>query len=133
MAKMPAHQRAAILERVVELLKERAEEAARIIATEAAKPLKMARVEVARTLQTYKFAAEEAKRIYGETIPMDAAPGGEGRIAYTMRQPIGVVGAITPFNFPLNLVAHKVGPAIAAGNTIVLKHANQIPLFSYII
>lgn len=133
MAKMPAHQRAAILERVVELLKERAEEAARIIATEAAKPLKMARVEVARTLQTYKFAAEEAKRIYGEALPMDAAPGGENRVAYTVREPLGVIGAITPFNFPMNLVAHKVGPAIAAGNTVVLKPASQTPLSAYFI
>lgn len=132
-AAMPAHERASILEKVARGLAERKEEAARIIALEAAKPLTIARAEVDRTVQTYKFAAEEAKRIYGETIPMDAAPGGEGRIAYTMRQPIGVVGAITPFNFPLNLVAHKVGPAIAAGNTVVLKPANQTPLSSYFI
>ena len=87
--------------------------------------------EVDRTVQTYKFAAEEAKRIYGETLPLDAAPGADGRIAYTIRKPIGVIGAITPFNFPLNLVAHKVGPAIAAGNTVVLKPADQTPLSSY--
>ena len=68
--------------------------------------------EVDRTVQTYKFAAEEAKRIYGETLPLDAAPGADGRIAYTIRKPIGVIGAITPFNFPLNLVAHKVGPQL---------------------
>ncbi|WP_134703850.1 aldehyde dehydrogenase family protein [Ammoniphilus sp. YIM 78166] len=128
MAKMPAHQRAAILEKLAELMGQRAEEAARIIALEAAKPLATARLEVARTVQTYKFAAEEAKRIHGETIPMDAAPGGEGRLAFTVREPLGVIGAITPFNFPMNLVAHKVGPAIAAGNTIVLKPANQTPL-----
>ena len=90
-----------------------------------------ARGEVDRTVQTYKFAAEEAKRIYGETLPLDAAPGADGRIAYTIRKPIGVIGAITPFNFPLNLVAHKVGPAIAAGNTVVLKPADQTPLSSY--
>jgi acyl-CoA reductase-like NAD-dependent aldehyde dehydrogenase len=128
MAGMPAHERAAILEKLVSLIREKTEECARLIALEAAKPLKTARLEVERTIATYKFAAEEAKRIYGETIPMDAAPGGENRVAYTIRQPLGVVAAITPFNFPMNLVAHKVGPAIAAGNTIVLKPAGQTPL-----
>mgnify|MGYP005851218363 CR=1 FL=1 len=113
MAQMPAHRRAAILETLTRLLRERAEEAATIIATEAAKPITVARAEVGRTIETYKFAAEEAKRIHGETLPLDAAPGGEGRLAYTMREPVGVIGAITPFNFPMNLVAHKVGPAIA--------------------
>jgi len=128
MAKMPAHQRSAILENLVGKLKERADEAAQIIAYEAAKPLPLAKGEIARTIETYKFAAEEAKRIHGETIPLDAASGGEGRIAYTVREPIGVIGAITPFNFPMNLVAHKVGPAIASGNTMVLKPASQTPL-----
>jgi len=130
MAKMPAHQRASILERLVELLTKNEEECVRLLALEAAKPWTTAKAEVARTIMTYKFAAEEARRIHGETIPMDAAPGGEGRISFTMRQPIGVVAAITPFNFPMNLVAHKVGPAIAAGNTIVLKPASQTPLTS---
>jgi acyl-CoA reductase-like NAD-dependent aldehyde dehydrogenase len=102
-----------------------------IIALEAAKPITTAQGEVARTIQTYKFAAEEAKRIYGETLPLDAAPGGEGRVGYTMREPLGVIDAITPFNFPMNLVAHKVGPAIAAGNTVVLKPASQTPLSAY--
>ena len=133
MAKLPAYRRAAILEKLADLLEERAEEAARIISLEAAKPITMAKGEVARTITTYKFAAEEAKRIHGETIPLDAAPGGEGRIAYTVREPLGVIGAITPFNFPMNLVAHKVGPAIAAGNTIVLKPASQTPLSAYFI
>jgi acyl-CoA reductase-like NAD-dependent aldehyde dehydrogenase len=133
MAKLPAHRRAAILEKLADLLEERAEEAARIISLEAAKPITTAKGEVARTIATYKFAAEEAKRIHGETIPLDAAPGGEGRIAYTVREPLGVIGAITPFNFPMNLVAHKVGPAIAAGNTIVLKPASQTPLSAYFI
>lgn len=128
MASMPAHERAAILEKLATLIREKSEECARLIALEAAKPLKTARLEVERTIATYKFAAEEAKRIHGETIPMDAAPGGEDRVAYTIRQPLGVVAAITPFNFPMNLVAHKVGPAIAAGNTIVLKPAGQTPL-----
>lgn len=131
MAKMPAHQRAAILEGLSRLLQDKADEAARLIATEAAKPIKTARAEVDRTVQTYKFAAEEAKRIHGETLPLDAAPGGEGRVAYTVREPLGVIGAITPFNFPMNLVAHKVGPAIASGNTIVLKPASQTPLSAF--
>ncbi|MFC7442527.1 aldehyde dehydrogenase family protein [Laceyella putida] len=131
MAKMPAYQRAKILENLCELLEKRSEEAARIIAKEAAKPLTTAKGEVARTIQTYKFAAEEAKRIHGETLPLDAAPGGESRIAYTVRESLGVIGAITPFNFPMNLVAHKVGPAIASGNTVVLKPALQTPLSSF--
>ncbi|HWO97779.1 MAG TPA: aldehyde dehydrogenase family protein [Bacillus sp. (in: firmicutes)] len=130
MAKMPAHQRASILEKLVGLLEERADEAAQIIAFEAAKPLTTAKGEVSRTIETYKFAAEEAKRIHGETIPLDASAGGEGRVGYTVREPIGVIGAITPFNFPMNLVAHKVGPAIASGNPIVLKPASQTPLSS---
>ncbi|HJV47001.1 MAG TPA: aldehyde dehydrogenase family protein [Bacillota bacterium] len=130
MAKMPAHQRATILENLVRLLEENAEECVRLIALEAAKPWTTAKGEVARTIMTYKFAAEEARRVHGETIPMDAAPGGEDRVAFTVREPLGVVAAITPFNFPMNLVAHKVGPAIAAGNTIVLKPATQTPLTS---
>lgn len=128
MAKMPAHERASILDKVASLIEQRKEELARILALEAAKPLKTARGEIARTIQTYKFSAAEARRIHGETVPLDAAPGGEGRIAFTLRKPIGVVGAITPFNFPFNLVAHKVGPAIAAGNTVVLKPAELTPL-----
>ncbi len=128
---MPAYERADILDRVVELLKEHKDECARIIALEAAKPLKAARGEVERTIMTYKFAAQEARRLVGETIPMDAAPGGENRVAYTVKEPLGVVAAITPFNFPMNLVAHKVGPAIASGNTVVLKPASQTPLSSY--
>lgn len=133
MRKMPAHERSCILAKVAELLEERKDEAAEQIAKEAAKPLKAAKAEVDRTIETYRFAAEEAKRIQGETIPMDAAAGGEGRIAYTVKEPVGVVGAITPFNFPMNLVAHKLGPAIAAGNTIVLKPAGQTPLSAYLI
>lgn len=131
MAEMPSYQRAGILEKLAGLLEQRSDEAAGIIALEAAKPITTAKGEIARTVQTFKFAAEEAKRINGETIPMDAAPGGEGRVAYTVREPLGVIGAITPFNFPMNLVAHKVGPAIAAGNTVVLKPAGQTPLSAY--
>lgn len=128
MAALTAYQRAAILEQLVTSFIERKEEAARIISLESAKPLKYAMAEIERTIETYKFAAEEAKRLTGEMIPMDAAKGGSGRLAYTLRQPIGVVAAITPFNFPQNLVAHKIGPAIAAGNTVVLKPASQTPL-----
>ncbi|MBT2642524.1 aldehyde dehydrogenase family protein [Bacillus sp. ISL-41] len=131
MAEMDAHKRSDILRRVAELIQEDREECARLIAEESSKPLKAARGEVDRTIMTYRFASEEARRLHGETIPMDAAPGGEGRVAYTVREPLGVIAAITPFNFPMNLVAHKVGPAIAAGNTIVLKPASQTPLSAY--
>ncbi|WP_223881917.1 aldehyde dehydrogenase family protein [Niallia endozanthoxylica] len=133
MAKMPAFERANILETLARKLEERLDEAATIIALEAAKPITTAKGEVVRTIETYKFAAEEAKRIHGETISLDAAQGGVNRIGYTVREPIGVIGAITPFNFPMNLVAHKVGPAIAAGNTIVLKPATQTPLSAFFI
>lgn len=133
MAKMPSHERAAILDKVADLMDKRKEELARILALEVAKPLKTARGEIDRTVQTYKFAAMEARRIHGETVPLDASPGGEGRIAFTLRKPIGVIGAITPFNFPFNLVAHKVGPAIAAGNTVVLKPASQSPLSALVL
>ncbi|RUR98109.1 aldehyde dehydrogenase family protein [Bacillus velezensis] len=128
MKKLSRYRRSNILADLVRLLQERRDEAARLIALEAAKPLKVAEAEVERTIQTYQFAAEEAKRLQGEIIPIDAAPGGEGRMAFTNREPLGVVGAITPFNFPMNLVAHKVGPAIAAGNPVVLKPASQTPL-----
>jgi acyl-CoA reductase-like NAD-dependent aldehyde dehydrogenase len=128
MAKLPAHRRSAILEHVSDQLLTRKEDAARIIALEAAKPVTLARAEVARTVETYKFAAEEAKRIGGEVISLDASANGENRIAYTVREPIGVIGAITPFNFPMNLVAHKIAPAIASGNAVVLKPAGQTPL-----
>ncbi|KRE70085.1 aldehyde dehydrogenase family protein [Paenibacillus sp. Soil750] len=133
MAQMPAHERTTILNKVAEIIEKRKEELSHLVAMEAAKPLKTARGELARTIQTYKFAAMEASRIHGETVPLDAAPGGEGRIAFTLRKPLGVIAAITPFNFPFNLVAHKVGPAIAAGNTIVLKPAGQTPLSSLIL
>ncbi|MCM3749022.1 aldehyde dehydrogenase family protein [Paenibacillus pasadenensis] len=125
---MPAHKRSSILYQAADLLERRTAEAARIVSLEAAKPIQAARAEIARTVQTYLFAAEAARSIRGETVPMDAAPRGEGRMAFMTREPVGVVTAITPFNFPFNLAAHKVGPAIAAGNTIVLKPAEQTPL-----
>lgn len=131
MEALTAYERAAILEQLVSLFIEHKEQAAKIIAQESAKPLKFALGEIDRTIETYKFAAEEAKRLSGEMIPMDAAKGGSNRLAYTLREPLGVVAAITPFNFPQNLVAHKIGPAIAAGNTIVLKPASQTPLSAF--
>jgi len=131
MAALTAFQRAEILEHLATLFAEHREEAASIISLESAKPLKYAYAEIDRTIETYKFAAEEAKRLTGEMIPMDASKNGEGRFAYTLREPIGVVAAITPFNFPQNLVAHKVGPALAAGNTIVLKPATQTALSAH--
>ncbi|MFD1779804.1 aldehyde dehydrogenase family protein [Fredinandcohnia salidurans] len=128
MRNLTAFERAEILEKVSALFTERLEECALILASENAKPLKAARAEIVRTAETYKFAAEEAKRLHGETVPLDAAKNGKGRFGYTKREPLGVVAAITPFNFPFNLVAHKLGPAFAAGNTVVLKPASQTPL-----
>ena len=128
MRNLTAFERAEILEKVSDLFTERLEECALILASENAKPLKAARGEIVRTAETYKFAAEEAKRLHGETVPLDAAKSGKGRFGYTKREPLGVIAAITPFNFPFNLVAHKLGPAFAAGNTVVLKPASQTPL-----
>jgi acyl-CoA reductase-like NAD-dependent aldehyde dehydrogenase len=125
---LPAHERARILDRVAQLLDARQEEAAQTISAEAGKPLKAARVEAQRAVSTYTFAAVEARRLAGEVIPMDASPAGEGKLALTLRLPIGIVAAISPFNFPLNLVAHKVAPALAAGCAVVLKPASATPL-----
>ena len=125
---LPAHERASILDRVAGALEERADEAARLISAEAGKPLKAARVEAARAVSTYTMAAVEARKLAGDVVPMDASPAGVGKLAYTIRVPIGVVGAISPFNFPLNLVAHKIAPALAAGCAVVLKPAGQTPL-----
>jgi acyl-CoA reductase-like NAD-dependent aldehyde dehydrogenase len=127
-APLPAHKRAEILVRVAGALGRRHEEAARLISDEAGKPLKAARVEAARAMSTYTFAAVEARKLAGEMVPMDAAQAGEGKLAFTLRRPIGVVGAISPFNFPLNLVAHKIAPALAAGCAVVLKPASQTPM-----
>lgn len=124
---LPAHERAAILDRVAGLLGQRGEEAAQLISAEAGKPLKAARVEAARAVSTFTFAAVEARTLVGETVPMDASQAGAGKLALTLRLPVGVVGAISPFNFPLNLVAHKLAPALAAGCAVVLKPASQTP------
>ncbi len=128
MAEMPAYKRAEILYRTAMLIGERADEFAKTIAAEAGKALKYARIEVDRAQVIFTLAAEEAKHMHGETVPMDAVPAGEGFFGFWVRRPIGVIAAITPFNFPLSLVAHKVAPAIASGNTIVLKPASSTPL-----
>jgi acyl-CoA reductase-like NAD-dependent aldehyde dehydrogenase len=125
---LPAHKRAEILVKVVAGIARRHEEAAQLICAEAGKPLKTARVEVSRAMSTYTFAAVEARKLAGEMVPMDAAQAGEGKLAFTLRRPIGVVGAISPFNFPLNLVAHKLAPSLAAGCAVVLKPASQTPM-----
>jgi acyl-CoA reductase-like NAD-dependent aldehyde dehydrogenase len=125
---LPAHERARILDRTAHLLEDRLEEAARIICSEAGKPLKTARVEAQRAVSTFTFAAVEARKLAGEVVPMDASPAGTGKLAFTLRLPLGIVGAISPFNFPLNLVAHKVAPALAAGCPVVLKPASATPL-----
>jgi acyl-CoA reductase-like NAD-dependent aldehyde dehydrogenase len=128
MEPLPAHKRAEILVRVAGLIGKRHEEVARTISDEAGKPIKTARVEASRAMSTYTFAAVEARKLAGEMIPMDAAQAGEGKLGFTVRKPIGIVGAISPFNFPCNLVAHKLAPALAAGCPVVLKPASQTPL-----
>ncbi len=125
---LPAHRRAEILVRVAGYIGRRHEEIAQTICAEAGKPLKAARAEASRAMSTYTFAAVEARTLAGEVVPMDASQAGEGKLAFTLRVPRGVVGAISPFNFPLNLVAHKIAPALAAGCAVVLKPASATPL-----
>ncbi len=127
-ADFPQHERAAVLDRAAELVGERVEDLALTIAAEAGKPLKTATVEAQRCVDTLTFSATEARKLTGGTVPMEASPAGGGKLGVMLRVPYGVVGAISPFNFPLNLVAHKLGPAIAAGNAIVLKPAGQTPI-----
>ncbi|HEY5815357.1 MAG TPA: aldehyde dehydrogenase family protein [Solirubrobacterales bacterium] len=124
----PQHERAAVLDRAAELVAERVDDLALTIAAEAGKPLKTARVEAERCVDTLIFSAVEARKLTGGTVPMEASPAGEGKLGVMLRVPYGVVGAISPFNFPLNLVAHKLGPALAAGNAVVLKPAGQTPI-----
>ncbi len=128
MADLPAHKRYEILMATAACIRDRREEFARTIAMEAGKALKFARIEVDRGISTFTFAAEEAKRLHGETLPLDAIPAGEGYFGFYVRRPVGVIVGISPFNFPLNLVAHKVAPALAAGNTVVLKPASWTPI-----
>jgi len=130
---LAAWKRAEILDNAANRLAARREEFATVIAREAAKPIKTARIEVDRAVGTFRFAAVEARTLVGEVVAMDAIPAGEGKFGFTMRVPIGVVGAIAPFNFPLNLVVHKVGPAIAAGCAVVLKPASQTPFSSILL
>ncbi|GIP31561.1 aldehyde dehydrogenase family protein [Paenibacillus sp. J2TS4] len=125
---LPPYRRYEILKRASELLLAQKEDFAHTIAGEVGKTWKEALVEVERTAQTLEVSAEEAKRIQGEGVPVEASPGAENRIAFTIRVPVGVVCAIAPFNVPLNLVAHKIGPALAAGNTVVLKPASVTPI-----
>jgi len=127
-AALPAHRRYAILNQSARLLESRADDFAQTLTREMGKPIIESRGEVSRAVQTLTISAEEARRVIGEVIPMDGAPGGEGKLGFTIRVPCGVVAAITPFNFPLNLVCHKVGPAIAAGNSVILKPASDTPL-----
>jgi acyl-CoA reductase-like NAD-dependent aldehyde dehydrogenase len=127
---LPQWQRAKILDVAAVRLAARREEFAQLIARESAKPIRTARIEVDRAVGTFEFSAAEARKLAGEMIPMEALAAGEGKIGFTLRVPVGVIGAIAPFNFPLNLVVHKVGPAIAAGCPIILKPASQTPFTS---
>ncbi len=127
-ADFPQHARAEMLDRAAELVGERVDELALAISAEAGKPLKTATVEASRCVDTLTFSAVEARKLTGGTVPMAASASGAGKLGVMLRVPYGVVGAISPFNFPLNLVAHKLGPAIAAGNSIVLKPAGQTPV-----
>lgn len=132
-ATLPTYRRAEILSRAATELRHRQEELTRLIVAEVGKPVKAARIEASRAVQTFTVAAEEAKRLYGEVLPLDLDPASEGRVALVRRFPIGPVTAITPFNFPLNLVAHKIAPAGAVGNPILLKPAPQAPLVSLVL
>ncbi len=128
LSSMSAYQRYEILMKASELLRKRAEEFAKTLVYEVGKTIKEARTEVARAIQTLIFSAEEAKRIHGETFPVDAHPNGVGKVGFYIRVPVGIVSAITPFNFPLNLSMHKVAPALACGNAVILKPSERTPL-----
>ena len=128
MREMTREERSAILRHVHQLMLERRDPLAWAIMSECGKPIREARVEVERASYTVLFSAEEAHRLAGEVIPMDASPAGKGHMAMMIREPLGVIAAITPFNFPLNLAMHKIAPALAAGNTVVHKPASATPL-----
>jgi acyl-CoA reductase-like NAD-dependent aldehyde dehydrogenase len=128
MREMTLDERSTILRRAYEKLLERREDMALAVSSETGKPIKEARTEVERAASTLLFSAEEAHRLHGEVVPMDASAGGKGRWAMTIREPLGVIGAITPFNFPLNLAMHKIGPALAGGNAVVHKPASATPI-----
>lgn len=128
MARLTQYERAELLERMRHLLQRDAEEFARVICCESGKPIREARAEAARSQQTLIAAADAARHLGGEVVPMEAAPGGKGRWAMTIREPLGIIGAITPFNFPLNLPMHKIAPALASGNSVVHKPSENTPL-----
>jgi acyl-CoA reductase-like NAD-dependent aldehyde dehydrogenase len=128
---LPPYRRAEILDEAARLAKERVEELARLISEEAAKPIRHARVEAQRAVDTLRFSAAAARTLTGETVPLDASAAGAGKIGFVIRVPVGVVAAITPFNFPVNLVVHKLGPAVAAGCPVVLKPASTTPLCAH--
>ena len=128
MAKIPGYERFQMLRKAADLLEERNEEFAQTITKEEGKVIAEGRTEAARAVQTISLSGEEAKRLYGETVPLDGAPAWNGQLGFTLRVPCGVVAAISPFNFPLNLVCHKVGPALAAGNSVIIKPATDTPL-----
>src|SRR3990172_6630009 len=127
---MPRHQRAALLAQVAAALAAQKSELSRLMATEAGKPLQFAAGEGDRAVATFTVAAGEGKRLSGEWLPTDWTPAGEGYLAMTKRVPLGSIAAFAPFNFPLNLVAHKIAPCLASGNTMVLKPPPQAPLTS---
>ena len=128
MRRMPGYERYLRLKKAAEIMEARADELARTITLEEGKILAEARFEVSRAVATMTDSAEEAKRLSGEVVPLDGAPGTGNRFGFTIRVPCGVVAAISPFNFPLNLVVHKVGPALAAGNSVIIKPATDTPL-----
>ena len=128
MAKIPGYERYRILKKAADLIEARTEDFGRTITLEEGKIIAEGRGEAGRAVQTLTLSAEEAKRLHGETVPLDGAPATVNKLAFTLRVPCGVVAAISPFNFPLNLVCHKVGPAIAAGNAVVIKPASDTPL-----
>ena len=133
MKKMPAYERSDILRRASDLLEEKQEEFAEIVAREAGKPIKHSRAEIKRSIQVLRFSSELSKHMTGEVLPMDAALRGDNRMGMVKRVPMGVIGAITPFNFPLNLSLHKIAPAIAAGNTVIFKPAEKTPVSAYML
>jgi glyceraldehyde-3-phosphate dehydrogenase (NADP+) len=128
MRNVAGYERARLLRRAAGLLEQRAEEFARTITLEEGKAIREARTEVARALETLSLSADEAKRLAGEVVPLDGAPGVTTQFGFTLRVPCGVVVGISPFNFPLNLIVHKVGPALAAGNSVIVKPATDTPL-----
>ena len=128
MREIPGYQRFEMLRKAADLMAERTEDFGRVITMEEGKTIFEGRAEVGRAVQTISLSGEEAKRLYGEVVPLDGAPAWGGQLGFTLRVPCGVVAAISPFNFPLNLVCHKVGPALAAGNAVVIKPATDTPL-----